>query len=247
MADDDTFDIDIYGDDTQQEAEQLDLSEHPQDEGANGDDFDYEGAEDFGFHSYQDQDPSTQAVAGDEENNQGLGPVDQRGREDQTPPKPVTSTQFSHAEINAPVKDDPETLVKAGTKRKASTDDYGDDERYSGTPSSRPAEPGATQALKLAELSWWTTEEDLRAFCVKAGVEGELKDLSFGEHKINGKSRGEAYLEFASPQAASATKRELEKEPEKQGDGARKVKYNVYFSHLGNPFRTSAGAAAVMN
>ncbi|KYG46705.1 hypothetical protein M433DRAFT_189002 [Acidomyces richmondensis BFW] len=105
----------------------------------------------------------------------------------------------------------------------------------------RPVDPGAMLALKLGELHWWTTEEDLRGFCARAGAEEELQDLSFGEHKINGKSKGEAYLEFSTLQAATAVKREIEAAKAKESSGLRKIPYTVTFWPVGNPYRTGAG------
>jgi hypothetical protein len=96
----------------------------------------------------------------------------------------------------------------------------------------------ATAALKLAELSWWTTEEDLREFCASAGVEANLKELTFGEHKINAKSRGEAFLEFDSPSAASAVKHVIEKSTLKE-DGTKKPNSAqvMYTAPGNNPYK----------
>lgn len=57
-------------------------------------------------------------------------------------------------------------------------------------PDERDVDAEATTALKLAELEWWTTEEDIRGWAKLAGAEEELLDMTFNEHKINGKSKG---------------------------------------------------------
>lgn len=64
-----------------------------------------------------------------------------------------------------------------GTKRKSEEDD-------------RPVDAGATQAVMMSELNWWTTDDDIRGWLKKADCEGEVKDLTFSEHKVNGKSKG---------------------------------------------------------
>ena len=64
-----------------------------------------------------------------------------------------------------------------GVKRKGSSDD-------------RPIDPGATTAIMVSELSWWITDDDIRGWVAAAQCEGELKDITFSEHKVNGKSKG---------------------------------------------------------
>jgi hypothetical protein len=64
-----------------------------------------------------------------------------------------------------------------GVKRKEGSDD-------------RPIDPGATTALLISELNWWTTDEDVRGWTNQTNCEAELKDITFSEHKVNGKSKG---------------------------------------------------------
>lgn len=64
-----------------------------------------------------------------------------------------------------------------GVKRKVGSDD-------------RPIDPGATTALLISELNWWNTDDDIRGWINQAQVEDELKDITFSEHKVNGKSKG---------------------------------------------------------
>ncbi len=66
-------------------------------------------------------------------------------------------------------------------KRKESSDD-------------RPIDPGATTAVMISDLHWWTTEDDVRGWANQADCEDELKDVTFSEHKVNGKSKGYAVL-----------------------------------------------------
>lgn len=64
-----------------------------------------------------------------------------------------------------------------GVKRKEGADD-------------RPVDPGASTALLISELNWWNTDDDIRGWVRQAGCEHELVDITFSEHKINGKSKG---------------------------------------------------------
>ncbi|KAJ3176478.1 hypothetical protein HK101_010435, partial [Irineochytrium annulatum] len=69
------------------------------------------------------------------------------------------------------------------------------------------------RALYVTDLAWWTTDEELRLIAADAGV-GDLlgaKDIVFQEQKINGKSRGLAYLEFQTADAARAVKALMDK------------------------------------
>jgi hypothetical protein len=64
-----------------------------------------------------------------------------------------------------------------GVKRKGESDD-------------RPTDPNSTTALLLSDLSWWNTDDEIRGWANEAGCEDELRDITFSEHKVNGKSKG---------------------------------------------------------
>lgn len=76
-------------------------------------------------------------------------------------------------------------------------------------PDDRPIDPGATNALFIGELSWWTTDDEIRGWTKEAGAEDELKEVTFNEQKVNGKSKGQVYLLFDSSQASTSTKHKM--------------------------------------
>lgn len=91
-------------------------------------------------------------------------------------------------DVNGPISTEdgpPETQIEApkpppqkqGTKRKEGPDD-------------RPIDNGATTAIFISELHWWSTDDDIRGWINQSECEEELKDITFSEHKVNGKSKG---------------------------------------------------------
>ncbi|KXJ93756.1 hypothetical protein Micbo1qcDRAFT_158622 [Microdochium bolleyi] len=114
------------------------------------------------------------------------------------------------------------TAHQQGVKRKEAPDD-------------RPVDPGATSALLVGDLPWWSTDDDIRGMARQADCESELRDITFSEHKVNGKSKGQAYIEFASQQAATAVKHEIEQTGE---NNATKKHTVTYTNPNNNPYRT---------
>lgn len=139
MAEEDNFDIDIYGDDAGN---------------------DYQGEPEAAMQDAKPTDQTTtqDAVGGAETGKNEMDVTPNGGAHDDTSHK---------TEPPAP----------QGVKRKEGHDD-------------RPVDPNATAAVVLGELHWWTTEDDIRGWINKAGCEDELKDITFNEHKVNGKSKG---------------------------------------------------------
>ena len=218
-GEDDNFDIDIYGDEeeTQQQNQQQ----------QGGDDFDYT------YDEAQEQANST------EQNGKPSGNHTSNSGEDANTPQ-------------GPTQLNPRASIQPQQSLKRKAEDEPEDQsnhRPSQTPTApdgRPLDPGALPSLKLSELHWWTTEEHIRAFCAAANTEHELRELAFGEHKINGKSRGEAYLEFTSAAAATATKREVERanaeSAAKEPGAGPKDKFQAWYTPMGNPYRGKDGA-----
>ncbi|KAJ3114309.1 hypothetical protein HDU96_002274 [Phlyctochytrium bullatum] len=92
------------------------------------------------------------------------------------------------------------------------------------------------RALYVNELSWWTTDEELRLIAGDAGVGDQLgaRDIIFYEHKINGKSRGLVYMEFRTHSAAKTFKELLDK---MEIHGKRPVTMLVEVVERGNLFK----------
>ena len=88
---------------------------------------------------------------------------------------PAPSTNGDYA-ASHPMPSAPEAPAPHGVKRK----EYDD----------RPSDPDATTALLISDLFWWTTDDDIRGWVNQAQCEDELKDVTFSEHKVNGKSKG---------------------------------------------------------
>jgi hypothetical protein len=156
MAEDDNFDLDIYGDDVHDDEQANPSHQVPVTEPEPEPEPEQE----------QEQEPDAAHGAEDDDRSSGTAhPNEQTPIQNQSPPK------------SNPIPAKPVVQPKSqGVKRK------GIDER--------PVDVNSTNAVQLTELNWWVTEEEIRGWCNKAGCEDELKDISFNEHKVNGKSKG---------------------------------------------------------
>ncbi|ETS03543.1 hypothetical protein M419DRAFT_75163 [Trichoderma reesei RUT C-30] len=102
----------------------------------------------------------------------------------------------------------------------------------------RPVDNGATAAIMISELNWWTTDDDIRGWLRKANCEREVKELTFSEHKVNGKSKGQAYVEFHTRQASTAAKRYIDTVASEGVQPGQKKMTISYWNPGVNPFRT---------
>ncbi|KAF2839106.1 hypothetical protein M501DRAFT_1003670 [Patellaria atrata CBS 101060] len=167
MTDEDNFDIDIYGDDTVQDYTNGNSNDAEMKQGAGASETLPEG-------SYN----TTEITNSEKEDQTDHGNKDsayesvQNTTTDGT--SQIASTGGSTEGQYQPPKQAP---IQQGTKRKEGSDD-------------RPVDPNATTALLISELQWWTNEDDMRGWANQSGCEDELVDVTFNEHKVNGKSKG---------------------------------------------------------
>jgi hypothetical protein len=162
MADDD-FDIDIYGDTNTE----LDGVFKKDDEG---------DVKIDGLDSVDEDTIRTNGKEEEEERYEGYVEikVDSNDHVQLQEQQQIKSTDESSHDLLTIPKQAPQ---QQGVKRKEGSDE-------------RPIDPGATTALLISDLHWWNTDDDIRGWVNQAQCEDELKEVTFSEHKINGKSKG---------------------------------------------------------
>ncbi|CAG8922258.1 unnamed protein product [Penicillium salamii] len=210
-TDDDNFDIDIYGDGTynanepagQDDAELV--LDAPENLPVTGNDA-VDGTNDRPHRPAPSDSASHERTAPAAQTAQHTEPV-----------QPVQNNQPAQSAQQAPGHTLP--APPQGTKRKEIDEQSSD--------------PGATNALLIGELAWWTTEETVRGWINSAGVENDLKDVTFSEHKVNGKSKGQVFALFNTPQAATIAKQAISKTTENGRNHTA-----AYANPAMNPFKT---------
>ncbi|OCK83815.1 hypothetical protein K432DRAFT_164962 [Lepidopterella palustris CBS 459.81] len=218
MADEDNFDIDIYGDDAS--------TEYPQDNTQAGGEVKQDPLTEMQTDSHYDESATkANGVTKDDEDTPSAKQENSHvetanGNPQLNDTQQIASTGGSAHNQLQPPKQAP---IQQGMKRKQGDDD-------------RPLDPGATAALLISDLHWWINEDDVRGWANQSGCEDELIDVTFNEHKVNGKSKGQVFVEMASPQASTALKHTLES----FGQGQQHVKKPSAAFHPAhiNPYRT---------
>ena len=171
-SEEDNFDIDIYGDGGEADYQHDDAGEtegHDEHQAITA-----ENPSELKDALQDSYDGTNDQVQNGEHAQLEVKQEEQQDSKDDGVAQKITSTDdSSHAQVNLP-KQAPQTQ---GLKRKEGADD-------------RPLDPGATSALFLSDLHWWITDDDIRGWANQSQCEDELTDVTFGEHKINGKSKG---------------------------------------------------------
>ena len=167
-TEEDNFDIDIYGDggeDYQQETVETAKTEEPPEPGPHS----AEAHKPPPIADSHAPDSSDKGYDG----QQDLGHEANHTRQSDVAQKIASTDDSSHDRLQLP-KQAPQIQ---GLKRKD-----GSVERYS--------DPAATTALFISDLHWWVTDDDIRGWANQNQCEDELEDVTFNEHKVNGKSKG---------------------------------------------------------
>lgn len=170
MADDD-FDIDIYGDTNNEDIpfkkdEEGDVKIDGV-ESANG----HTGVGEEEHEAEAEAEANAEAATNEEFTDSKVETNNHIHMQDQ---QQIKSTDESGRDVLNIPKQAPQ---QQGVKRKEGSDD-------------RPIDPGATSAILISDLHWWNTDDDVRGWVNQAQCEDELKDVTFSEHKVNGKSKG---------------------------------------------------------
>ena len=166
MADDDNFDIDIYGDDSYQDSstqQDTNLTD------ANATNTDGKADESKGPTGHNKPEGGDQAAK-----QETSADITNGNAHHENSTQQIASTGGSAGNLDVH-KQAPQ---QQGTKRKQGEDD------------DRPTDPGATAALMINDVNWWISEEDIRGWANQSGCEDELNEVTFNEHKVNGKSKG---------------------------------------------------------
>ena len=159
-VEEDNFDIDIYGDGGED-----DLNGEPEDEMK---------AEATSDQALQPTEPPLSGAGHPSANGQPADSDVKTEHEGNNVAQKIASTDESGPDQVQLPKQAPQTQ---GLKRKDGSDD-----RY--------VDPGATTALFVSELHWWINDDDIRGWANQSQCEDELEDITFSEHKVNGKSKG---------------------------------------------------------
>ncbi|WVR05198.1 hypothetical protein IAU60_002210 [Kwoniella sp. DSM 27419] len=86
-------------------------------------------------------------------------------------------------------------------------------------------------SVVVHDLHWWTNDQDLASLCHDLRIKVELGDIHFLEHKVNGKSKGQAAIKCESKEDALKLHQHLQT----QLFQGKKVSSALASSVVGNP------------
>ena len=168
-SEEDNFDIDIYGDGV--DDHQLEPEEHH--------DPDFSLSTDHVNESYAESNHEDQTISGSRAPEPGLDhkiemEVDEAAQNISVAQK-IASTDASAIETVQLPRQAPQEQGLG--KENGDTDD-------------RFVDPNASTALLVSDLQWWVNDDDIRGWANQCRCEDELEEITFSEHKVNGKSKG---------------------------------------------------------
>ena len=166
-TEEDNFDIDIYGDGGEDYQEEGQVN--PDEEKQTLDESTIQANTEVPATTFLGPSNSANDIAQKDE----VKPEDNEGESNGVAHKIGSTDESALDPLHLP-KQAPQTQ---GLKRKE-----GIDERF--------VDPGATTALFISDLHWWITDDDIRGWANQSECEDELEDMTFSEHKVNGKSKG---------------------------------------------------------
>ena len=154
MADNDDFDIDIYGDDdntTQQNTAPV-----------------------------QSQDASLNTTMAD------AAP---------SAPNGDAAAQYSNMNVDE-ASGDAEAAANGGLVKQEYADETSYDQQASNSNgfandgSNEALDPDSQAAVIISDLQWWVNDDDIRGWARFVNTEDQLLEITFSEHKVNGKCKG---------------------------------------------------------
>lgn len=148
MAEEDSFDIDLYGDDAEEPADTAQDIQH------------------------EENMENTEATEPD--NSKSLKPAPASNE------NIATKTETKQPEEEVIMEESANNNLPNSEKPALESASVGN----------RETNPNADFALVISDLQWWESDDDIRGWANLAGQEDHLKDITFSEFKVNGKSKG---------------------------------------------------------
>lgn len=112
-------------------------------------------------------------------------------------------------DIYGSILSDPKSFPSNSSNTSASTNIPEPHLNAAGSSSSNSNSVNPTPWLFVSNLTWWTSEDDIRA-ALGEGLGTRLLSVHFIEHKPNGKSKGMAIIEFRDVETAEMAKERME-------------------------------------
>lgn len=184
MADEDNFDIDIYGD------EEPEVEKAQAEQPADGDNKANNGHAQVTIANGSGYGESgvAQEESGGRHGENGVKQAQDYPQHQQDTTMTSETQDVTHnsnnsvkpEETNDRIKDDETNAHSKSEDANEGYDGYHD----------QSVDANASQAVIVNGMQWWVNDDDVRGWARFAGAEDDLRDITFGEHKVNGKCKG---------------------------------------------------------